>query len=229
MLSGGFARLPSLNAPPAPWLEPLWGGKYRLFPMLETILRELEAAGPAHDAAEPERRRKRLNLERETAQLLQLLILHGRCRRVLEIGTSNGVSALWIADAVRRIPSAAPLVTIEREAEKAGEARANIARAGLSDWVDLRVGDATTTIATLPGPFDAVFFDADRVSAPDQLRLLLPKLAPDTLLLADNALSHPEEIAGYLAAVTVLPDFTTMTIPVGKGLHVACRVAAPVF
>ena len=197
--------------------------------MLETILRELETAGPAHDAAEPEPGRKRLNLERETAQLVQLFILQGRCRRVLEIGTSNGFSALWLADAARRIPRAAPLVTIEREAEKAAEARANITRAGLEDWADVRVGDATAIIIELPGPFDAVFFDADRVSAPDQLAILLPKLAPDALLLADNALSHPGEFAGYLAAVSALPDFTMMTVPVGKGLHVACRVAAPVF
>ena len=196
--------------------------------MLETVLRELEAAGPAHDAAEPERRRKRLNLERETAQLLQILILHGRCRRVLEIGTSNGFSALWLGEAVRRIPQAAPLVTIEREAEKAAEARANVARAGLEDWVDVRVGDATAVIAELPGPFDAVFFDADRVSAPAQLRLLLPKLAPDVLLLADNVFSHPDEIAPYLAAVAELPDFSSVTVPIGKGLHVACRTALPV-
>ena len=193
--------------------------------MFETILRELEAAGSDHDVNEPERRRKRLNLERDTARLLQLFILQGRCRQVLEIGTSNGVSALWIADALRRIPGAEPLVTVEREAEKAAEARENLTRAGLADWVDVRIGEATAIVAGLTGAFDAVFFDADRVSAPEQLRLLLPKLAPDVLLLADNALSHPEEIAGYLRAVEALPGFTTMTVPVGKGLHVACRVA----
>ena len=198
-------------------------------PTLEPVLRELESAGVAHDAAELEHRRKRLNLERETARLIQLFILHGRCGRVLEIGTSNGVSALWLADALRRIPGAMPLVTIEREAGKAAEARANADRTGLADWVDVRIGDATEVVAGLAGPFDAVFFDADRVSAPEQLRLLVPKLAPDALLLADNALSHPDEVAGYVAAVAELPGFTALTVPVGKGLHVACRVATPVF
>jgi predicted O-methyltransferase YrrM len=60
-------------------------------------------------------------------------------------------------------------------------------------------------------------------SAPAQLALLLPKLTPNAPLLADNALSHPDEIAGYLAALRALPDFEQMVIPVGKGLSVAYR------
>jgi predicted O-methyltransferase YrrM len=84
-------------------------------------------------------------------------------------------------------------------------------------------GDATEMVRGLAGPFDCVFFDADRVSAPEQLHLLLPKLRDDVLLMADNALSHPGEIAGYLAALRALPDFEQIVIPVGKGLSVAYR------
>lgn len=68
-------------------------------------------------------------------------------------------------------------------------------------------GDATEVVGELEGPFDGVFFDADRVSAPSQLAILLPKLEADVILLADNALSHPLEIAGYREAVENLPDF----------------------
>jgi predicted O-methyltransferase YrrM len=87
--------------------------------------------------------------------------------------------------------------------------------------VDLRLGDATDVIKTLPGPFDFVFFDADRTSAPGQLSLLLPKLAPQALVLADNVLSHPEEISGYLSMIKSLNQFQHVLIPVGKGLSVA--------
>ena len=188
------------------------------------FLNELERAGAAHDAVETEHRRKRLNLESETAKLLQFLILSGRRRRVLEIGTSNGYSALWLAAALRRIPNARPLITVERESEKASQARQNLAHAGLEEWADIRVGDATEVVGGLAGPFDAVFFDADRVSASSQLAMLLPKLEADVILLADNALSHPHEISGYLEAVENLPEFTSMIVPIGKGLHVAYRV-----
>jgi Predicted O-methyltransferase len=190
---------------------------------VERVLRDLEDFGRENDAREGDRARKMLNLERETAELLHILVRSGRRRRVLEIGTSNGVSTLWLAAALRATGAADPLVTIERDPGKSAQAATNLDRAGLSGHVRLLVGDATETVAGLPGPFDCVFFDADRWSAPDQLRLLLPKLEPDCILLADNALSHPQEIAGYIAAVEALPDFACTTFVVGKGLHVACR------
>lgn len=188
------------------------------------LLQHLEQEGTSHDVSQSEHRHKRLNLERETAQLLQLLVLSSQRKRVLEIGTSNGYSALWLADALRHIQGARPLVTIEREADKAEQARRNFRQAGLEHWIEVRDGSATEIVAGLAGPFDAVFFDADRVSAPEQLAQLLPKLQPDVLLLADNALSHPQEIAGYLEAVDELPGFNAMIVPVGKGLHIAHRL-----
>ncbi len=194
-------------------------------PSLTDLLDELAREGAVHDEQQAEHRKKRLNLEKETARLVHFLLVYGQRKRVLEIGTSNGYSALWIADALSSIPGAEPLITIERDPEKAEQARGNLARAGLERWVDCRVGEASEMAATLAGPFDAVFFDADRVSAPEQLRILLPKLEPGVLLLADNAHSHPEEIAAYIAAVESLPDFRSMVAPVGKGLHIAYRLA----
>jgi predicted O-methyltransferase YrrM len=80
-------------------------------------------------------------------------------------------------------------------------------------------------VAALTGPFDCVFFDADRRSAPEQVRALLPKLAPDAFLFADNVLSHPDEIAGYLTTLEGLADFDRVVVPIGKGLSVAYRSA----
>lgn len=75
----------------------------------------------------------------------------------------------------------------------------------------------------LQGLFDLVFFDADRTSAPEQLSILLPRLMPNVLILADNVLSHPGEMAPYLDAMEALPNFERLTIPMGKGLHLAYR------
>ena len=118
------------------------------------------------------------------------------------------------------------MISIDRDADKQAQADANLRRARLREMVELRCGDATEIIAGLPGPFDCVFFDADRYSAPVQLTLLMPKLAPDVLLLADNVLSHPTEIAAYLRALEALPQFDRVIVPIGKGLSVAYREVA---
>jgi predicted O-methyltransferase YrrM len=187
------------------------------------VLRNMEAFGRSNDAQETDRARRMLNLERSTAELIQILVLSSARKRVLEIGTSNGYSALWLASALRRIPQAQRLTTIEYDARKVQQARLNIATAGLSDTITVHQGSATEVVLTLPGPFDCVFFDADRISAPEQLHILLPKLERDVLLLADNVLSHPEEVAGYLKEFERLPEFVTSTVTVGKGLHIAYR------
>ena len=164
-----------------------------------------------------------LNLEPETAQLLSILVRSSGAKRVLEIGTSNGYSTIWLAAAVAE--SGGRVISIERSADKQAMARENLTRAGLSERVELKLGDATATVRDLAGPFDFVFFDADRLSAPEQLKILAPKLAPQVLVAADNALSHPDEIAGYLSAIAGLKDFEHLVVPVGKGLSLAFRGA----
>jgi predicted O-methyltransferase YrrM len=115
------------------------------------------------------------------------------------------------------------VISIDRSAEKRAMAEANLLRAGLLDRVTLVIGDATDIIRDQPGPFDLVFFDADRHSAPAQLRLLMHKLVPGALVLADNVHSHPDEIAAYLEAVQSDASFDHMIVSVGKGLSVALK------
>jgi predicted O-methyltransferase YrrM len=186
------------------------------------VASRLESFGLENDLRAAERSQKMLNLERPTAELLYILVTSARRRQILEIGTSNGYSAIWLASALRET-AGCPLLTIEHSPHKVAQARANLLATSLQDWVQVIEGDATSVCGALTGPFDCVFFDADRVSAPKQLEHLLPKLTEDALLLADNALSHPDEIVGYIARVDALQQFDTVTVPVGKGLHIARR------
>lgn len=194
--------------------------------MLATKVREvldrLERHGPEHDARAVRHADKLLNLERPTAELLYLLVSASQRRRILEIGTSNGISAIWLASALRQ-NGGRPLITIERDAHKAAQARANLQAAGLQPYAQVLEGDATALCQALVGSFDCVFFDADRLSAPAQFDALLPRLTADVLLLADNALSHAQEIAPYVRAVSVLPNVVSTVVPIGKGLHIARR------
>ena len=194
----------------------------KLDPKLEELLSQMERFGVENDEREIDRKRKMLNLEPATAELLHILVRATHRHSILEIGTSNGYSTIWLAHAMRAGTNGR-LVSIERNHAKLEMARENLQRAGLLNSVTLLEGEASETVKTLEGPFDCVFFDADRISAPKQLEILMPKLQSDLLLLADNVLSHPEEVADYLSAVSRLADFSSVTVPVGKGLNIAYR------
>ena len=191
-----------------------------MIPELEPLLRELEEFGRDHDARESVHARKMLNLDRETAELVYLFLRFGKRKSLLEIGTSNGYSTIWLAAAARE--NEGTVISIDRNPQKHAMAKQNLERAGLTQYVTLVTSDATKALDERRGsPFDAVLFDADRVSAPAQLALLETLLTPDALLLCDNVLSHPAEVAEYLHIVGERKNTIGLTVPIGKGLHVA--------
>jgi predicted O-methyltransferase YrrM len=188
---------------------------------LRDLLKELEERGRENDAHATERPRMMLNLEPASAQLLSILVRAAGVTRAVEIGTSNAYSTIWLAWSLA--PVGGRIITIDRNPDKHALAKENLRRAGLLDGVQLRTGDATEIVAELAGPFDLVFLDADRRNFPEQIRILLPKLAPKVLVIADNVLSHPNEIAEYLGLISNLADFQHTIVPVGKGLSIAFR------
>ena len=188
---------------------------------LSGLLEEIEEHGLANDARVTERPRKMLNLEPASAQLLSILVRASGVMRAIEIGTSNAYSTIWLAWSLK--PAAVRILSIDRNPDKHVLARENLRRADLLDRVELRTGDAAEIARQLAGPFDLLFLDADRRSFPEQFQILLPKLAQKVLVVADNVLSHPEEIADYLKLISSLADFQHTVVPVGKGLSIAFR------
>ncbi len=122
-------------------------------------------------------------------KLLTILARAVGAREVLEIGTLGGYSAICLA---RGLPSRGRLVTLEFNPLHADVARANIARAGLDERIEVRVGRATDTLAKLAaeerGPFDLIFIDADKTGYPDYLDWALRLSQPGTLIIADNVI-----------------------------------------
>lgn len=188
---------------------------------LRNLLREIEEHGRENDAQATERARMMLNLEPASAHLISILVRTSGVTRAIEIGTSNGYSTIWLAWSLAA--AGGRIVSIDRNPGKHELARENLHRAGFLGKVDLRTGDAAEIVQHLAGPFDLVFLDADRRKFPEVMQLLLPKLAPKILVIADNVLSHPEEIAEYLKLVSNLADFQHTIVPVGKGLSIAYR------
>lgn len=126
-------------------------------------------------------------------KLLHLLARIAGARRILEIGTLGGYSTIWLA---RALPKDGRLITLEASAKHAEVARKNIARAGLSELVDLRLGAALDTLPQLveesAGPFDLIFIDADKPNIPDYLTWSLKLSRKGTVVLIDNVIREGE-------------------------------------
>jgi predicted O-methyltransferase YrrM len=132
------------------------------------------------------------------------------------------VSTLWLADAARA--TGGRVLSLDSDAAAQDDARRSLATAGLDEYVEFRVGDGGAALAELPdGAVDLLFLDAERTEYPawwpDPVRVL----RSGGVLVADNALSHPTEIAPLRELLEREPGLVTTTIPVGKGELVALR------
>jgi predicted O-methyltransferase YrrM len=116
-------------------------------------------------------------------KLLHLLAKTMGARNILEIGTLGGYSTIWLA---RALPAGGRVITLEAEPKHAEVARANFARAGLADKIELRLGKALDTLPKLTGPFDLFFIDADKPSIPEYFDWALELSRPGSLILVDN-------------------------------------------
>ena len=130
-----------------------------------------------------------INVSPNEGRLLQLLTEIAGSRRILEIGTLGGYSAIHFA---RALPDDGALISLEIDEHHAGVARNNVGRAGLSEKVEIRVGDAHELLAAIiedeEGPFDVIFIDADKESYPEYLDASLRLVESGSLILGDNTI-----------------------------------------
>ncbi|WP_323996494.1 O-methyltransferase [Aeromonas hydrophila] len=190
---------------------------------LEQLKRELELFGEQNDGAQQSRGSKMLNITRDTGELLAVLVQTRGADAVLEIGTSNGYSTLWLAEAVKRLGGR--VTTIELDEGKRAMAAANFQRAGLEPWIELLAGEAGTLLPTLPtAAYPLIFLDSDRQHYQAWWPEIQRLLAPRGLLVVDNAISHREELAEWMAEVERDPAFATSLVPVGKGEWLVVRL-----
>ena len=186
---------------------------------------ELYAAGRAHDAGERDRLRRRRNVEPETAELLGLLVRAKRARNVLEIGTSNGYSTIWLGDAVEA--TGGSVVSLEIDAARTAIAAGHLESVGLRTSVDLRTEDAATALAAFAdAAFDLIFLDAERDAYAGYWPDLVRTLAPAGLIAVDNVISHAHDLVAFRATVDGDDRVTPAVVPVGAGVLLAVRQPA---
>jgi|GEM_PF-934486 predicted O-methyltransferase YrrM len=156
---------------------------------------------------------------RPTAELLFVFAKVLRPRRVVEVGTANGYSAIILGSAVRDFGG--NVITIERNGQLAERAQKNIIAAGLQDVVTVLPGSAYKVLERLPGAFDLVFLDATKQEYLGYFERIKNKMAPNSLLLADNVISHEQELVEFIKTISRDGNFSSSILNVGTGLLAA--------
>jgi predicted O-methyltransferase YrrM len=189
-------------------------------PERRAIASEVFAAGRQYDAGQTNRLDRLRNVEPETAELLGVLIRAAQARRVLEVGTSNGHSTLWLADAVESVGGR--VQTLDIDPRRTEMARVNLERAGLAAVVDCRTIGAAQALVEYPDDaFDLVFLDAERPEYAGYWTSLRRTLAPGGTIAIDNAISHSSELTAVSRLLESDLGLTSALVPVGAGLILA--------
>ena len=163
-----------------------------------------------------------LNITRDTGELLSVLVRTTLSQRVLEIGTSNGYSTLWLADAATSIGG--KVTTVELSEYKFHLAAHNFERSGLSSAITQIRSDAGILLAdSSDESFDLIFLDSERSEYPGWWPDLKRVLCKGGLLVVDNAISHKEQMKPFVKLVGADKEFTTCLVPVGNGEYLATR------
>jgi predicted O-methyltransferase YrrM len=184
---------------------------------LRELLSELHESGRRFDAAQPDRLDRLRNLEPESGALLNLLVRALGARDVLELGTSNGVSTLWLADALAS--TGGRIVSLELDRDRSRAARENLERAGLDGLVELRTGDAADALRdSADDAWDVVFLDAERPQYPGYWPDLARVIRPGGLIAADNAISHADQMQPFRELVEADPRTITALDATGAGI-----------
>jgi predicted O-methyltransferase YrrM len=198
----------------------------------DAVLSEVAAKGAAEDLP---------LVDAEVGALLRVLALAVRASRILEIGTSIGYSGIWLAGA---LPEGGMLITMERDPDRAREAREHFARAGLASRSSVVVGEAGRMLAKVSGPFDLIFQDGDKRQYTPMLERLVQLLRPGGLLVTDNVLWDGEVVPGLVAVprrdagdtraiadynerLNAHPLLVTATVPLRDGVAIAVKRMIP--
>ncbi|MFZ5720603.1 MAG: O-methyltransferase [Pseudomonadota bacterium] len=167
---------------------------------------------------------KLVALEPIKAEFCHMLCRALRARRVVEIGTSFGVSTLYLADAVRANGGGTVIAT-EYEPDKAAAARATFQAAGVADLIDLREGDLRETLKVIEGPVDFVLMDIWTEMARPALELVHPHLRPGAIVVADNTDQFRHAYRHFFDFVNDPKNgLKTMTLPFDGGLELVVKV-----
>ncbi|MEN1936114.1 class I SAM-dependent methyltransferase [Paenibacillus sp. 102] len=187
---------------------------------IESLLLELEKYGKEYDRTKEKREERLRNISREMGQFLSILVKGCSAQRILEIGTSNGYSTIWLANAVQETKGI--VTTVELSSERVAEALVNFEKASLRRRIDIHNQEAGAFLdAQVNRSFDFIFLDSERTQYMWWWENIKRILEPKGFLVIDNAISHTEELAEFIQMIEEDEIFETVLLAFQKGAFVA--------
>lgn len=187
---------------------------------IELLLLELEEYGKNYDRTKEKKAERLRNISREMGQFLSILVKGCSAQRVLEIGTSNGYSTIWLANAVQETKGI--VTTVELSSERVADALMNFEKANLRHRIDIHNQEAGAFLdAQVNHSFDFIFLDSERTQYMWWWENIKRVLEPKGFLVIDNATSHTEELAEFIQMIEEDDTFETVLLAFQKGAFVA--------
>jgi len=164
------------------------------------------------------------NISRVTAEFLYNLIVDSNSKSVIEIGTSNGYSGIWLGKALKK--TGGKLLTIEFYDKRLDVAKENFKKCGVSDVIETKKGDASMILEYLPDDFeiDFAFVDACKKQYIDFYHLISPHLKVGGYIACDNVISHAQKVQPFLEEIDNNPNYENVVLPLPAGLSLAKKI-----
>ena len=179
----------------------------------QNILKELEKT--QHDF---------WNISRVTAEFMYNFIVDGGIKSVIEVGTSNGYSGIWLGKALKK--TGGHLTTIEFYDKRIVLAKDNFEKCGVSDVITIKQGDAATVLEYLPEDYkvDFAFVDANKRQYIDFFHLIDPHLVKGGYIACDNVISHAPKVQTFLEDIDKNPNYENIVLPLPAGLSLGKKI-----
>lgn len=164
------------------------------------------------------------NISRTTAEFLYNIIVDSKAKSVVEVGTSNGYSGIWLGKALKK--TGGRLTTIEFYDKRLDVAKENFEKCGVADIIETKRGDAATILEYLPEDFkiDFAFVDANKSQYIKFFEFIKPHLNVGGYIACDNVISHAAKVQTFLKAIDADPDFENVVLPLPAGLSLGQRI-----
>ncbi|MFN7878348.1 MAG: O-methyltransferase [Pirellula sp.] len=188
---------------------------------IDNFLEQLYDHGRSNDSSTSDRSAMMFNITPSTGVFLDLLVTELKPRRILELGTSNGYSTLWLARAADRIGSRVD--TVDISPQKADLASDNLAKCGLQEAVSIHIGDCGEYLSRCDSDcYDLIFLDSDRTAYLKWVENLI-RVIRFGLIVVDNATTHPQELFEFKKRLTGHFGLSVVTLPIGNGQMIVQR------